>query len=187
MIQARALTSAPSASGTREPTVTDILPATGPASSMATVAGSRNSPASVTDAPNPYEVEVGVSTNCGISTNDANMPKPIRVADRLVVQTGRRRSMAMSTSGSAIRCSTTTQATASIAASANSPSVCADPQPQLGPSLTATSSATSQPASSTPPGRSIFPGLRIGDSGTISMVTMVAGTIASSGSQNSQW
>ena len=31
------------------------------------------------------------------------------------------------------------------------------------------------------------PGLRIGDSGTITIVTIVAGTIASSGSQNSQW
>ena len=115
------------------------------------------------------------------------MPNPISVAERLVVHTGRSRSMVMSTRASATRVSTTIQAPAITTEAASRPSVAADVQPQLEPSLTATSSATSQPASSTPPGQSILPGLRIGDSGITNMVTSAAGTTASSGSQNSQW
>ena len=115
------------------------------------------------------------------------MPKQISVADRFVAQTGRSRSIVMSTSGSTIRDSTATHATTASAANASRPSVGADVQPQLGPSLTATSSATSQVASSRPPAQSTLPGERIGDSGIITIVTIATGTIAASGSQNSQW
>src|SRR3954469_16965869 len=115
------------------------------------------------------------------------MPKPISVADRFVAHTGRSRSIAMSTSGSAIRDSTPTQTTTASTENANRPSVSADVQPQLGPSLTATSRATSQAASSTPPAQSTLPGVRIGDSGIITIVVIATGTIAASGSQNSQW
>ena len=41
---------------------------------MPNVAGSMKTPASVTDAPKPKPVDVGSSTNCGTSTNDANIP-----------------------------------------------------------------------------------------------------------------
>ena len=115
------------------------------------------------------------------------MPKPISVAERFVAHTGRSRSIVMSTSGSAIRDSTTTQATTASTDAASRPSVAADSQPQLGPSLTATSSVTSQAASSRPPAQSTLPGVRIGDSGIITIVMIATGMITASGSQNSQW
>ena len=74
-------------------------PEIGPATSIPSVAGTRKSPASVTDAPKPKPVDVGSSTNCGTSTNEANMPKPSTSAARLVVHTGRSRIICMSTSG----------------------------------------------------------------------------------------
>ena len=57
----------------------------------------------------------------------------------------------MSTSGASLRDSTQTQAGQTTAAIANRPSVRGESHPHVGPSLTATSSATSQPASSTAP------------------------------------
>jgi hypothetical protein len=63
----------------------------------------------------------------------------------------------------------------------------ADVQPQLAPSLTATSSATSQPESRSPPSGSMRPGVRIGDSGTKTTMPAVAIATPTSGNQNSQW
>src|SRR5262249_39379056 len=70
---------------------------------------------------------------------------------------------------------------------ANSPIVTGDVQPQVEPSLTGTSSATSQPPRSTAPVQSTVPGARIGDSGTKISVPTAAATTPPSGIQNSQW
>ena len=85
-----------------------------------------------------------------------------------------------------MRDSAQTHAAASTAARPNKPSVRTEVQPQLAPSLTGTSNATSQPARRTAPTGSIRPGVRIGDSGTNTTIPAVATTTATSGSQNSQ-
>ena len=66
-----------------------------------------------------------------------------------------------------------TQTTAITAASTSRPIVFGDPQPQVGASLTATSSATSQPESSTAPSQWTLPGARIVDSGMRTIVATV--------------
>ena len=63
----------------------------------------------------------------------------------------------------------------------------AEAQPQLGASLTATSSATSHPDSSTAGGQLIRPAARTGDSGTNSTAAIPAAMVRIIGSQNSQW
>src|SRR5947209_479378 len=166
MTKATQETSAPSSNGTFDPTVLDSRPETGPASSIPIVAGTMNTPAFVTEAPKPKPVDLGSSTNWGTSTNEANIPNPNTSAARLVVHTGRSRIIRMSTSGAALRDSAHTHAGTSTSAAANKPSVRTDVQPQLAPSLTGTSNATSQPASRTAPSGSIRPGVRTGDSGT---------------------
>ena len=187
MTKATHETNAPIRSGTLDPTVLDKRPDTGPASSIPSVAGTMNNPALVTEAPKPKPVLVGSSTSSGTSTNEANIPKPRTSAARLVVHTGRRRIMRMSTSGSSLRDSTRTHAAARTIAAASEPSVPAEIHPQLEPSLTGTSKATSQPASSRAPAGLIRPGVRTGDSGTNTTIPTAAATTATSGSQNSQW
>src|SRR3954451_25129984 len=176
----------PMSSGTFEPTVLDRRPEIGPASSMPSVAGTRKSPASVTDAPNPKPVDFGSSTNSGTSTNEANMPNPSTSAARFVVHTGRSRIICMSTSGARLRDSDQTHTGISTAAAAKRRSVFGDVQPQLAPWPTGTSSATSHPASSTAPSGSIRPRVFTGDSGTKTMIPTVAMITAISGNQNSQ-
>src|SRR6185437_13198853 len=158
--------SAPRTSGTREPTVLESRPEIGPATSIPSVAGTRKSPASVTEAPKP---------------------KPSASAARFVVHTGRRRIICMSTSGARLRDSAQTQTGISTAAAANRTSVFGDVQPQVGPWLTGTSSANSQAASSTAPSGSIRPRVLTGDSGTKRTIPIVATITAPSGNQNSQW
>ena len=162
-------------------------PEIGPATSIPRVAGTRKRPAWVTDAPKPKPVDSGSSTNCGTSTNEANIPKPSTRAARFVVHTGRSRIICMSTSGARLRDSDQTQTGISTAAAANRRSVFGDVQPQVGPWLTGTSSATSQAASSTAPSGSIRPRVFTGDSGTKTMIPMAAMITAISGNQNSQW
>src|SRR5690242_18661594 len=165
-------------SGTREPTVLESRPEIGPATSIPSVAGTRKSPASVTEAPKPKPSEAGSSTNSGTSTNEANMPKPSTSAARFVVQTGRSRIICMSTSGARLRDSDQTHTGISTAAAANRPSVFGDVQPQVGPSLI---------GSSTAPTGSIRPRVRTGDSGTNRTIPIVAMITATSGNQKSQW
>src|SRR2546430_1372070 len=178
---------APSRSGTFEPTVVDRRPEIGPASSIPRVAGTMNRPASVTEAPNPNPVVAGSSTNSGTSTNAEYIPNPSTSAARLVVQTPRSRIMRISTRGARLRDSAQNQTGNRIAAIAKRPSVRAEVQPQLEPSLTGTSKATSQPDSSTAPVGSIRPRVRTGDPGTNTIVPTVAATTATSGNQNSHW
>src|SRR5438552_2457341 len=181
MTKARHETSAPSSSGSFEPTALERRPDTGPANSIPTVAGTMKTPACVTVAPKPKPVAFGSSTNSGTRTNEANIPKPNTSAARFVVHTGRSLIMRMSTSGALLRDSAHTHAAASTTALAKSPTVRADVHPQLGPSLTGTSSATSQPASRTAPVGSMRPGIRIGDSGTNTKIPAVAAATATSG------
>src|SRR5438874_13389613 len=119
MTNARADVRAPSTRGTFDPTVAESRPDTGPTSSIPTVAGTMKRPASVTEAPKPNPVDDGSSTNWGTRMNDANIPNPITSAARLVVQTGRRRIIRMSTSGASLRDSAQTQRGKTIAAIAN--------------------------------------------------------------------
>src|SRR3954465_15967438 len=115
------------------------------------------------------------------------MPNLGTPAERFGAHTGPPGSMVMSTSGSAMRGLPTTHTTTANIATRNRPIVGGEVQPQLGPSLTATSSATSQVASSSPPAQSTLPGVRIGDSGIITIVMTATGISTASGSQNSQW
>ena len=115
------------------------------------------------------------------------MPTPISSATRLFVHTAVRRIIFMSISGVAARSSATTQPAASTTAAASRPITRADPQPQSGASLSATSSATSQADSSTAGSQLIRPGVRTGDSGTNRTADTAATTVRIIGSQNSQW
>src|SRR5438876_4539358 len=101
-------------------------------------------PACVTEAPKPIPVDAGSSTSAGTRMNEPNIPKPKSDAVRLVVHTLRCRIIRMSTSGSEERASATTHAAQEAAARTNSARTDTEAQPQAGPSLTATSSATSQ-------------------------------------------
>ena len=69
----------------------------------------------------------------------------------------------------------------------NRPIVFADPQCHVAPSLTATSSATSQADSSTPPSQWTLPGARTDDSGMNTMAATVATEVSMSRIQKSQW
>ena len=115
------------------------------------------------------------------------MPKPSTSAARLVVHTGRSRIICMSTSGERVRDSTQTQTGISNRGHAKRPIVLGEVQPHDAPSLTGTSSATSQAASSTAPSESIRPRVLTGDSGTKTMIPTVATITAISGNQKSQW
>src|SRR5262245_38984046 len=115
------------------------------------------------------------------------MPKPSRNAAAFVVQTPGSRIIFMSTSGWLERLSALTHATASRTAATNRPIVVGDPQCQVGPSLTATSSATSHAESSAPPSQGIPPGALVVDSGTNRIAATTAIDVTASGIQNSQW
>ncbi len=93
------------------------------------------------------------------------MPKPTSPATALVVQTPRRRIIAMSIIGTGTRSSTWTQATMPRAAAAKSARMVGEAQPSWLPSLRPSSSATSQRASSTAGSSGNRAGVRTGDSG----------------------
>ena len=158
-----------------------------PTANMVIVEGSSISPDWVMLAPNPYPAAGGVCTNSGRKANVAYIPTPMSRATRLLVHTAVRRIIFMSISGVAARSSATTQATARTTAAASRPITRLEPQPQTGASLSATSSATSQPDSSTAGSQEMRPGVRTGDSGTSSIAATAATTVRISGSQNSQW
>src|SRR6185437_11524180 len=131
-----AVTAVPITRGSFEPIFVEIRPPIGLKIAAPMVEGIRNSPACVTDEPNPYPVDVGAWTNCGIRTNALYI---------------------------------------------------AEPQPQVGASLTARSSATSQPESRIAPSQWTFPGARTGDSGMNTSVATMDTSVTTPGIQNSQW
>src|SRR6201986_1085432 len=161
-------------------------PTSSPVTNMVTPEGNSIRPERVMLAPNPYPALDGVCTNSGRNANIAYSPMPMSSATRLFVQTPGRRIIFMSISGVAARSSDQTQAAARSTAPASSPMPAGAPQPQSDTSLSATSSATSQPDSSTAGSQLIVPGLRIGDWGTNSTAPTAAITVAMPGSQNSQ-
>src|ERR1051326_7229520 len=130
-------TSEPTSSGTFEPTVLDSRPETGPATSMPSVAGTRNRPACVTLAANPKPADFDCSTNCGTRMNEEYMPKPNSRAARFVVQTPRRRIICMSTTGEWLRHSHQIHTGISTAVATKSVRVLPEVQPQTEPSLIA--------------------------------------------------
>src|SRR5579885_1934812 len=97
---------------------------------------------------------------------DAYMPAPSRNAVRLVVQTPRIRIIAMSISGSRLRVSTQIHAPQTRKPPASSPSVRADPQPQLVVSVTASRTAVIPTLIRIEAVQLTRPGTRTGDSGT---------------------
>src|ERR1700733_3110861 len=157
-----------------------------PVTNMVTPEGSSIRPERVMLAPNPYPAEDGVCTNSGRNANIAYRPTPMSSATRWFVQTPGRRIIFMSISGVAARSSDQTQAAASSTAAANSPRTVGEPQPQSDASLSGTSSATSQPDSSTAGSQLIVPRLRAGDWGMNSTAPTAAITVTMPGSQNSQ-
>ena len=105
----------------------------------------------------------------------------------MLVQTAFCRIIFMSMSGVVARSSAPSQPAIRMTAAASSPSTLAEPHPQLGPSLSATSRATSQADSRIAGRKLIRPGVRISDSGTNRTAAIAAATVRISGSQNSQW
>jgi hypothetical protein len=108
-------------------------PASGPATSITAADGSRNSPASVTDAAKPKPASAGIWTSWGMRMNEPNIPKPTSRPVRFVVHTARSRMTRMSTIGSAVRPSKRIQANARMAAAANSATTRDESQPHCGP------------------------------------------------------
>ena len=162
-------------SGSFDPYRPPIQPETGPATSMTRAEGSMNRPAAVTVAPKPKPALVGTWTNWGIRMNEPNIPKPTSSAVMLVVRTGRRRIIRMSTSGSGWRISKPIQASVKAIASTITPIVVGDVQPQVSPSLTAMSRATRPPVNRAAPPQSTLAGLLTGDSGMNRWVAITAG------------
>src|SRR5450756_352997 len=162
-------------------------PASMPAANMVRLDGSSMSPERAMLAPNPYTAAEGVCTNSGRNANVAYMPTPISSATRLFVHTAVIRIIVMSISGVLARSSVSTQATAITTAAASRPITLAEPQPQSGASLSATSRATSHADSSTAGSQLIRPAVRTGDSGTNSTAQTAAMMVRIIGSQNSQW
>ena len=120
----------------------------------------------MTVAPNPNPVLFGSCTSCGTRMNDEYMPTPSRTATRFVVHTPFSRIIRMSTSGSSARSSAGIHSSTSKAPSASSASVRPDVQPQVLPSLIASSTPPSPADMSSAPSQLIFPGVLTGDSGT---------------------
>src|SRR5579859_1102714 len=178
----------------RQPATTRTLPPTRrvnrpenmPTADMVTEDGSSISPDAMMLAPNPYPAARGVWTNSGRKANVAYMPVPSSSATRLDVHTAGIRIICMSISGVAARSSANIQPATSRALTASRPITAAEPQPQPGASLTATSSATSQADISTAGRQLIRPGMRTGEDGTNSTADTAATTVRISGSQNSQ-
>jgi hypothetical protein len=119
--------------------------------------------------------------------NELYMPAPSRKATRLVRQTAGRRMIRMSTSGSRLRSSTHTHSPSTTRPATARPSVRTEPQPQLGASLIASSTAARPTESSAAAVKLIRLGALIGDSGTKRAVATAATTTVTSGTQNSQW
>ena len=80
----------------------------------------------------------------------------------------------MSTIGSGTRSSTSPQVAPSTAAAAKRPKVGADVQPQLSPSVSATSNEISAPERRIAPGMSTREGVFTGDSGTKKCTSTIA-------------
>ena len=95
-----------------------------------------------------------------------NIAKPATSAVELVKSTCRIAIMRMSTIGSGTRSSASPHATKNTSATTPSASVRVDVQPQLSPSVSATSIAINPPESSVAPTKSTRDGVLIGDSGT---------------------
>ena len=121
-----------------------------------------------------------------MATISEYMPKPNSVAATFVHHTVGIRIIRTSTSGWSERSSIVTQATNSSAAATNRPSTRGDVQPQFDPSLTPSSSATSQPDNVTAAEMLTRPGERTGDSGIRSSVATIAISAIPPGIQNSQ-
>src|SRR5579862_9885912 len=118
--------------------------------------------------------------------NEEYMPAPSRNAVALVVQTPRMRIIAMSISGTELRVSTTTQTAHSTRPATSTPIVRADPHPHVVVSLTATSASEIPALINAAAPQLMRPGTRTGDSGTKRHVQKAAGTMTTSGIQNSQ-
>ena len=101
-----------------------------------------------------------------MSTKQLKSAKPEIIVAMFVSSTGRCDSILMSTIGALERSSTSAQRTKNAAAAAPRPSRRSEVQPQVSPSVSATSNESKPPESSNAPGMSTREGDRIGDSGT---------------------
>src|SRR6185295_12030378 len=182
-----AVTIAPTVSNGLDPNRASSRPANDPASSIITVEGTMKRPAEVTDAPKPNPVDLGSSTSWGMRMNELYIPAPSRKATRFVRHTAGSCITRMSTSGSRLRSSTHTQIASTTKPKAVRPIVRAEPQPQLGASLIASSTAARPAESRAAASQLMRLGALIGDSGTNRAVATAATTTATSGTQNSQW
>ena len=101
--------------------------------------------------------------NCGTKVYTENIEAPKSRATRLVVHTAPWRIIRMSMTGFAERDSAVTQTLNSTATAANMTMVAGDAQPQVWPSLSGSSRATSQTASSADAAQLMRPPERTGD------------------------
>src|SRR4051794_22113531 len=164
-----------------------MRPVNWPMPTIVTVEGARKSPAATTEAPNPYPVLSGSWTNCGIRMNDEYIPTPTRNATTLVVHTPWMRIIRMSTSGSGELTSSRIQKPRTSRPRAMPVSVLPEPQPHVVVLVIEIRTITRPADISAAAVQLMWPGDLIGDSGTKTWVATVAATIATSGSQNSQW
>ena len=125
--------------------------------------------------------------NWGMKANVAYMPEPINRATTLAANTVGMRIIFMSMRGWCERLSTRTHNGSSTTAPASRPSTLGEPQPHDGAWLSASSSATSQPASRTAPHQFTFPDVRTGEAGTKKWAPTAARLVMIAGIQNSQW
>ena len=116
-----------------------------------------------------------------------NIAEPISTVEMFVVSTGRRVNVCMFMSGCGVRRSNRPNSASTTRPPAKRPSVRGEPQPQSAPREIATRSAVRPAARMPAPGRSMRPGVRIGDSGTKSTVVIVARTPMTAPSQKIQW
>jgi hypothetical protein len=115
-----------------------------------------------------------------------NIAKPATSAVKFVKSTCRIAIIRMSTIGSGTRSSASAHVTKKISATAASTSVGVDVQPQLSPSVSATSIAISPPESSVAPTKSTREGVLIGDSGTNRCTSTAAAAMLIAPTMNSQ-
>ena len=175
-VKAATLSSEPMTSVARKPIRTPSRPANGPAASWPTALGASSSPATVTEAPRPYDVEVGACAICGMSRKPENIASPVSSPVTFVARTARWRSTDSWMSGCSTRCSTTTQPTASASPPPSSATLPGEPQPSTGACVTPSSRSASAADSSSAPVQSMRMPRTVAVRGTTRWAPIAAGS-----------
>src|ERR1700733_643465 len=131
-------------------------PGTGPIVIMNHSTGTITHAPTTGSAPSPFSPGTrGICANVDVATSAPNSPNPARTDTALLTHMGRDQNTRWSTRGLGTRRSTITQAIATTTATTIRKMTCHDPQPQVGSSLNAMSSAIAGMANPTAPNGSI--------------------------------